>query len=213
MRICVVDDHEVVREGLRAALEVDPGIHVVAEAASARDALDLVFATKPDVIVTDYRLPDLPGDELCRRVLARQPEVSVVVLTTFLSEEVVRACFDAGAAAFVTKAAGLGELRQVLARLKDGGVGPAESVSATVQRLFRRSERIAPITPRQEAVLVLVSEGLTYDEIAQQLSIAQSTVRFHIQSLKARFGARSKTDLISIALSNALIPPPRCVIS
>jgi DNA-binding NarL/FixJ family response regulator len=211
MRICVVDDHEVVREGLRAALETSGGdVRVVAEAASAFDALDLIVATRPDVVITDYRLPDLAGDELCRRILDRHPDLKVVVLTTFLNEEVVRSCYEAGAAAFVTKAAGLGELRQILSRLANGMRPGTESVSATVERLFRHSERAALLTPRQEAVLVLASEGLTYNKIAKQLAIAESTVRFHIQSLKARFGARSKTELIGIALSRALIPPPHC---
>lgn len=210
MRICVVDDHEVVRAGLRAALETANGdVRIVAEAASGLDALNLIAATKPDVVLTDYRLPDVAGDVLCRRILDRYPDVKVIVLTTFLNEEVVRSCYEAGAAAFLTKAAGLGELRQILSSLAEGTEPQPASVSATVERMFRRSERAAELTPRQEAVLVLASEGLTYHEIAERIAIAESTVRFHMQNLKARFGARSKTDLIGIALSRALIPPPQ----
>jgi DNA-binding NarL/FixJ family response regulator len=211
MRLCIVDDHEVVREGLRTALGKDPSVEVVAEAGSAEAALGAVARSRPDIVLTDYRLPDLPGDELCRRIRAAHPATAVVVLTTYLSEEVVRAAVDAGAAAFVTKGAGLQELRAALAEVAAGGTSLRGGSGALVERLHRQAQAQAPesrsLTPRQERVLELAAEGLTYREIAARLSISTSTVRFHIQGLKDRLGARTMSELVAIAIRAALITP------
>ncbi|WP_433503016.1 response regulator transcription factor [Pseudonocardia halophobica] len=211
MRLCIVDDHEVVREGLRTALGKDPSIDVVAEAGSAEQALGEVRRYRPDIVLTDFRLPDMPGDELCRRIRAAHAATAVVVLTTYLSEEVVRAAIDAGAAAFVTKGAGLQELRAALADVAAGGTSLRGGSGALVERLHRQARAQAPesrsLTPRQERVLELAAEGLTYREIATQLSISTSTVRFHIQGLKDRLGARTMSELVAIAIRSALITP------
>lgn len=215
MRVCVVDDHEIVREGLRTVLPNDPGIDVVAEASTAAEALTAVRRTLPDVVLTDFRLPDMTGDELCRRVLVIAPSTAVVILTTYLSEDVVQRSIDAGAAGFVTKAAGLDELRRVLRDL-DLAPGPHRmgATSAVVQRLFEVGARDAatrPLTPQQERVLELVASGMTYAETSRQLHVSESTVRFHIQSLKERLGVRTKTELIAVAIRSALIAPGKDV--
>jgi DNA-binding NarL/FixJ family response regulator len=210
VRVCIVDDHEVVREGLRAVLEKDGSMVVVGEAGTGAEARKVVAAERPDAVVVDFRLPDTTGDELCRALTAAHPGLHVVVFTTYLSEELVRQAIDAGAAAFVTKAAGIGELRAVLARISQQGQDfRRSSASATVHRLFGASgaEEHRVLTPRQEAVVQLAADGFTYAEIADRLMISQSTVRFHVQAVKERLGARSKTEMISIAIRRALIAP------
>lgn len=207
MKLLIIDDHEVVREGLRVALERDDFIEVVGEASTGEEALTAVSELRPDVALTDYRLPDMTGDALCRAILAAQPETRVVVLTTFLNEELVRSCMASGATAFVTKASGIEELRDTLRQIEHGEI-VEESVSSAVHRLFEHRRASQTLTPRQEHVLTLVADGLTYGEIATRLSISQSTVRFHVQGLKDRLGARSKADLIAIAVRDALILPP-----
>ena len=213
MRVCVVDDHEIVREGLRMVLPNDPDVEIVAEAASAREALQALRRHLPDVLVTDYRLP---GAELCARVRTDVPSTAVVVLTTYLSEDVVQRCTDAGAAGFVTKAAGLGELRRVL-RLAAAGDRTTEmatgGTSALVKRLHEASSAKAAaggrkqLTPQQERVLELAARGMTYGAISHELHISESTVRFHIQGLKDRLGVRTKAELIATAVRSALIAP------
>jgi DNA-binding NarL/FixJ family response regulator len=211
MRLCIVDDHEVVRAGLRMALSKDPFIDVVAEADSAQSALAAVRRVRPDVVLTDFRLPDRPGDELCRLIKATHPDTAVVMLTTYLSEEVVRQAVDAGVAAFVTKAAGLRELRAALAEVAAGGTSLRGGSGALVERLHRRAAKGATnaccLTPRQESVLQLVSEGLLYREIAERLSISPSTVRFHVRGLKERLGAKTMSELLAVAIRSALIAP------
>jgi DNA-binding NarL/FixJ family response regulator len=212
MRIVIVDDHEIVRHGLRLMLPNDPGITVVAEAETATQALTAVRRTTPDVVLVDYRLPAMTGDELCRRILALAPSTHVVIVTTYLSEQIVQRCIDAGAAGFVTKESGLDELRSVLAELTDGP-GPLQRASATstVRRLYRLAraevDEAHRVTPQQERVLELVAAGLTYVEIGKELHIAETTVRFHVRTLKERFGARTKSELIAMAVRSALIAP------
>lgn len=213
MRVFIVDDHEVVREGLRTVLQKDAHIDVVGEAGSGAEALEGIKATRPDAAVVDYRLSDTTGDQLCRQILQTAPETAVIILTTYLNEEVVRQSLGAGAVAFVTKASGLDELRKALREIEtvEPGTRP-ESTASMVHRLFAAESRYTggagkSLTPRQTRVLELVAEGLTYGEIAAKLSISQSTVRFHIQALKERVGARTKTELVAMAIRTALISP------
>ncbi|WP_433503009.1 response regulator [Pseudonocardia halophobica] len=217
MRVGIVDDHEVVREGLRLALTGTPelAVEVVAEAGSGQEARDLVRRHGMDVLLLDYRLPDATGDALCADLLGLRPSLRIVMLTSYLSEDVVQRCRSAGAAGFVTKAAGLDELRSVLGRIaagEDGGV--VRSTSATVQRLYAAAkpgdagaDARRVLTPQQERVLELAAEGYTYAEIGARLHLSVSTVRFHIRGVKERLGVRTRSQLIATAIREALIAP------
>ncbi|SNQ45937.1 putative two-component response regulator transcription regulator protein [Frankia canadensis] len=213
MRICVVDDHEVVREGLRLALSAtaDLDIEIVAEAGSGHEALAALRRFRPDLMLVDYRLPDTPGDRLCADLVAAHRGIKVVMLTSYLSEDVVQRCLAAGAAGFVTKAAGLDELRTVLGRIASGGDGLVVcSTSATVQRLYSAAtapDRRRLLTPQQERVLELAAEGCTYGEIGKRLNLSVSTVRFHIRGVKERLGVKTHSQLIATAIREALIAP------
>jgi DNA-binding NarL/FixJ family response regulator len=202
-RILIVDDHDVVRHGVRGAL-TDEGYAVVGDAATGAGALDLARRVRPDIAVVDLRLPDMRGDELCRRLLAAHPGLVVVLLTTYFSEETVTESFRAGAAAYVTKAAGLPELLEMLEKIREPGARPIE---AQMRALAAGQERHVRLTPRQEIVLELAARGLTSGQIGEELSLAESTVRFHIQKLKRTFGVRSKTELIVQAIKTGAIAP------
>jgi DNA-binding NarL/FixJ family response regulator len=207
IRLLIVDDHEVVREGLVAALDNDPRFQVVGATASAGEALAALRRTLPDVAVVDLRLPDRPGDDLCRELRDRLPKMPVVMLSSYGSEDAVRAAMDAGATAYITKSAGLSELRAVLERVAaEGPDAPRQIVEELHRLLVRRDDELRP-TPRQERVLDLAAEGMTYHEIGACLFISESTVRFHMQKLKLKFGARTKTDLIAKAIRAGVIAP------
>lgn len=217
--VLVVDDHEVVRAGVTAALSRDERMTVVASAGDARDALALCCERRPDVAVIDVRLPDMAGHELCRRIREQSPGTAVVVLSTYLSEEAVRDCVGAGASAYVTKAAGLGELRTAIVeahRPIDPERRPC--VSQIVRRLeqlvsdrdiprrfARRGDDTDAPTPAQSRVLALAAQGLTYGQIARDLRISESTVRFHIQKLKVKLGVRSRSELAVAAVRAGLV--------
>jgi DNA-binding NarL/FixJ family response regulator len=209
LRVLIVDDHDVVRLGLWAA--VSKRHLVVGHCATGAEALEHVSRSNPDVVLTDLRLPDLRGEELCRRVRARDSAVSVVILSAYLSEETVRLALEAGAAAYVTKAAGLPELMRVLDELAHGSApGRAETALQIVARLHATVARqtcTVRLSPQQESILELAAQGLTNGQIGNRLFISESTVRFHLQNLKEKLRARSKTELVVLAMRLGIISP------
>jgi DNA-binding NarL/FixJ family response regulator len=211
LRILVVDDHEIVREGIASALGADPRYEIVGSAASGRAAMEQARRTLPDVILLDLRLPDVNGEELCRKLRAHFPSTAVIILSTYLSEGTVRNALEAGASAYVTKAAGLSELRAALEGVAVGeGAQGRGSHLQIVEYLHKivseRMDESLP-TPRQERVLDLAAQGLTNKEIGERLYVSESTVRFHIQKLKDKLGAHTKTELIAKAIRTGLIAP------
>lgn len=215
LRLLIVDDHEVVREGLMAALASDTRFTLVGGASSAEEAVELARQQRPNVAIVDMHLPDLPGHELCSQLRALLREITVIALSSYLTEEAVRNAIRGGASAYVTKAAGLQELRAVLDEVcsRDGSPsGDPLNVTQIVRRLeqlveARSGDSNAP-TPQQARVLQLAAEGLTYGEIAKRLLISESTVRFHIQKLKLKFDTNSKTELVARAIRSGLIVAP-----
>jgi DNA-binding NarL/FixJ family response regulator len=211
MRIMIVDDHDIVREGVRAALSSDPRIEVVAEAASGKEALRAVRQSLPDVALVDLRLPDMRGEDLTRELVRDFPSTAVIILTTYLSEETVRGALEAGAVAYVTKAAGLPELMAALERVMAGEAIPDAAEGLQIVRQLHavvtsRMTGVTP-TPQQERVLELAAQGFTNQEIGSRLFISESTVRFHVQKLKSKFEARTKTELIAKAIRTGFIAP------
>lgn len=211
MRIMIVDDHEIVREGIRATLSSDPRLEIVGEAATGRMALRCVRQKLPDIALVDLRLPDMRGEDLVRELSRDFPSTAVIILTTYLSEETVRGALDAGAHAYVTKSAGRPELMAAIERVMAGERAPAVSAGVQIVKQLHAlvAERMAGErpTPQQERVLELAAQGFTNQEIGNRLFISESTVRFHVQKLKAKFAARSKTELIAKAIRTGFIAP------
>lgn len=209
-RVLLVDDHEIVRAGLAATLGQDPRLEIVGLAADPEEALTLVRRTVPQIVIVDFRLANARGDELCRRILDLMPSTSVVMLSSYLTEETVRAALDAGAVAYVTKAAGLTELRAAIDRIVErrgaSTDAPAQIVTFYERLVHERVDAEMP-TSQQLRVLNLAAEGKTYKQIALELHISESTVRFHIQKLKVKLDAKNKTELITIALRKGLVAP------
>lgn len=209
-RVLLVDDHEIVREGLAATLGGDSRIDIVGLAADSAEALTMVKRKLPQIVVVDFRLENERGDELCRRILKIAPKMSVIMLSSYLTVETVKASLAAGAVAYVTKAAGLGELRSTIDRIIDQEEASIQ-VPAQIVTFYERllQERMGGETPttQQLRVLDLAAEGKTYKEIAAALFISESTVRFHIQKLKVKLGAKNKTELITIAIRKGFVAP------
>jgi DNA-binding NarL/FixJ family response regulator len=211
VRILIVDDHEIVREGLRATLSADPRLEIVGTAATGAAALQRARQALPDIALVDLRLPDMSGEDLTRELRQRFPSVAVIILTTYLSEETVRRALQAGAAGYVTKAAGLGELRAAIDRVMSEEPAPSTASGPQIVKQLHdlvsaRMGEALP-TPQQERVLELAAQGMTNHEIGERLYISESTVRFHLQKLKAKFDARTKTELIAKAIRTGVIAP------
>jgi DNA-binding NarL/FixJ family response regulator len=212
MRLLIVDDHEIVREGLLATFADVDWVTVVGTASTGREALGLTPAARPDVALVDFRLPDMSGDAFCRELLATAPSASVVILSTYLSEDTVRSALQAGASAYVTKAAGVPKLLEVLEELRRPETRQALVRSASIlvkelAELETQREGVLRVTPQQERILELTAEGLTNRAIGEQLFISESTVRFHLRGLSRRIGARSRPELVAKAIRLGLIPP------
>jgi DNA-binding NarL/FixJ family response regulator len=208
----IVDDHEIVREGLVATLSAPGGVFVVGAVATGREALQLARRAAPTVAIVDLRLPDTSGDQLCRELLQVRPGMSVIMLSTYLNEEVVRGSLRAGATAYVTKAAGVMKLREVLRNLQRNPGARAQPHEASqivnqLHALVAAREGGLRATPRQERVLELAAQGLTNREVGEQLFISESTVRFHIQKLKETTTTRTRTELIAKAIRIGMIAP------
>jgi DNA-binding NarL/FixJ family response regulator len=211
MRIMIVDDHEIVREGVRASLMRVPGIEIVGEASNGKEALRRVRQTLPDIALVDLRLPDMRGEDLTRELRRDFPGTAVIILSTYLSEETVRGALQAGAAGYVTKSAGLPELLAAIERVRAGAQAPGTVSGPQIVKqlhalVHERMSGTTP-TPQQERVLELAAQGFTNHEIGERLFISESTVRFHVQKLKAKFDARTKTELIAKAIRTGFIAP------
>lgn len=212
IKVLVVDDHEIVREGLVAALTADGRFDVVGAAGGADAATTLAGELRPDIAVIDFRLPDVPGDELCRRLRDEHPEMPVVMLSSYLSEEVVRRALAAGAAGYVTKAAGVEQLKSTLVEVAERGEAATRGldpvqITRQLHALVAAREGVDVLTPQQERVLELASSGLTNRQIGARMHISESTVRFHIQKLKDQVGAQNRTELVARAIRHGLIEP------
>jgi DNA-binding NarL/FixJ family response regulator len=212
VRVLIVDDHEVVRNGIVASLRASPRYRIVGAAGTGAEAVSLARRVRPDVAIVDLRLPDMTGETVCRQLIADTPGIAVVMLTTYLSDDTVRSAQAAGAAAYVTKAAGIAVLKETLEEIGSGAQSSLSSDSAPV--IVHRLDRLASgraaghlTTPHQRRVLALAAAGLTNGQIGQRLNISESTVRFHIQKLKRIFSVPSRTALVVRAVQDGVIAP------
>jgi DNA-binding NarL/FixJ family response regulator len=217
IRVLVADDQDIVRSGLRMILDAQPGIEVVAEAADGREALEFARRLRPDVCLLDIRMPELDGIEVTR--LLAGPDVAdplaVVVITTFDLDEYVHGALKAGARGFLLKDAGPELLSQAVHSAASGDALIAPSVTARLLSTFSElgapssasaAQPLAPLTDREEEVLVTVALGRTNAEIADELSISLSTVKTHLASLMSKLGARNRVELAMWAYETDRMP-------
>ncbi|KQY44476.1 response regulator transcription factor [Cellulomonas sp. Root137] len=204
IRVLVADDQEIVRTGLAMILDAQPGIEVVGQAADGRQAVSLARQLRPDVCLFDIRMPEMDGIEATRRLAG--PDVvdplAVVVITTFDLDEYVHGALKAGARGFLLKDAGPELLVQAVHAAAAGDALIAPNVTVRLLATFaaagsraRVAQPIAPLTGREEEVLVTVARGRTNAEIADELHISLSTVKTHLGSLMDKLAARNRVEL------------------
>jgi DNA-binding NarL/FixJ family response regulator len=202
-----VDDHELVRAGLRTFLGLQADMAVVGEAASAEQALALVPRLRPDVVLLDLVLPGMSGVEAVRRLRAAHPDVKVVVLTSFAGEESVLPAVRAGAAGYLLKDVGPGELAEALRAVHAGGAPLHPAVAATVMHSVAGPAR-DPLTPREHEVLRLVARGLPNRLIARELALSEKTVKAHVSAILAKLGVADRTQAALYAVRHGLVDGP-----
>jgi DNA-binding NarL/FixJ family response regulator len=188
----VLDDHEVVRRGICDILERADGIEVVAEAGTVAQAKRRADAVRPDVVLSDLRLPDGTGLDVVAHIRATQPDVHVVILTSYDDDDARAAARSAGADVFLAKTAGSTELLQAV---RDAATGREHGQHIHVQE----DEAVSALTPTERRVLTAVGEGKSNREIADELGIAEKTVKNHVTSVLAKMGLQRRTQVVAWA--------------
>ena len=209
-RILLVDDHEVVRLGLRALLERHQQFEVVAEAGTARDAIEQVEQYSPDVVVMDIRLPGGSGIEACEEISEKHPDTKVIMLTSYAEDEMLFSAIRAGASGYVLKQIeGEGLVRAIEAV----GRGEALLDPAVTQRIIQEVRKaakeeeasaFAALTQQEKHVLMLVSEGKTNREIAKALFLGEGTVRNYVSSILSKLGVSNRAEAAAYAVEHNL---------
>lgn len=199
VRMVLVDDHTVVRQGLRAILEREPDLTVVGEAGSAAEALAVVERCRPTIVLLDLKLStghDTEGLELCSKLTERHPETAVLVFTTFLDESLVMQAIQRGARGYVVKDVDITELmRAIRAVARDESAFDSRSAAAMVRSLRIQPERPA-FTAREQGVLELLARGLGNRDIGKQLFISETTVKFHVRNIMRKLDATSRAEAV-----------------
>lgn len=217
IRVLLVDDHEIVRQGLRLLLETSDDIDVIGEASDGAEALRAVADTQPDVVLMDIRMPELDG-LAATRAIAGDPALSgvrVVVLTTFELDEYVFEAMRAGASGFLVKHTEPAELVRAVRVVADGDALLSPSVTRRLVREFASRARppafgaasLSELTSREREVMALVAEGLTNAEIGDRLFLSPATARTHVSRILTKLNARDRTQLVVLAYESGLVRP------
>jgi DNA-binding NarL/FixJ family response regulator len=211
--VVIADDQQLVRAGLRALVELDSDLVVVAEAGDGAQAVHAVASTRPDVVLMDIRMPGIDGIEATRVISRDFPDIAVVVLTTFDLDEYVFAAIRAGACGFMLKDGDASDLRTAIRRAAAGDALMAPtSLRALIEEFSRTGApdpewavRIGRLTARERDVLIRVAGGLSNRELADDLSIGESTVKSHVANLLTKLDCRDRAQLVVVAYESGLV--------
>ncbi|WP_030259059.1 response regulator [Streptomyces violens] len=215
IKVLIVDDQVMVREGFSVLLNAMPDIEVVGEAVNGRDAVHKVAALHPDVVLMDIRMPEVNGLEATREIVAADADAKVLVLTTFDLDEYVYQALRVGASGFLLKDASAGQLADGVRVVAAGEALLAPTVTKRLISEFSRlgaprppaQERIGDLTERETEVLVLVAQGLSNGEIAAHLVVAESTIKTHVSRILVKLGLRDRTQAAVFAYETRLVTP------
>ena len=215
IRVLIVDDQAMVREGFSVLLGAMPEIEVVGEAENGREAVRRVAELRPDVVLMDVRMPEMNGLEATREIIAGETDARVLVLTTFDLDEYVYQALRAGASGFLLKDASAGQLAEGVRVVASGEALLAPTVTRRLISEFSRlgaprapaRTGLTDLTERENEVLVLVAQGLSNGEIAERLVVAESTVKTHVGRVLTKLGLRDRTQAAVFAYEARLVQP------
>jgi len=216
IRIIIADDHPVVREGLSVMLSTQEDFYVAGEAASGQDVIRQIQELKPDVVLLDLEMPGIDGAEVIRQIRAAGNNVPVIIFTAFDTDERILSGLQAGANGYLLKGAPREELFRAIRLANEGGSLLEPIVASRLLHhlsmidaqapLSRAESRLnRPLTGRESEVLRLLAQGLTNQEIAEQIVTSQRTVKFHVSSILRKLGASNRTEAVKIAAEQGLI--------
>ena len=207
IRVFLLDDHEIVRRGIRELLEGEPDIAVVGESGSAAEATRRIPALRPDVAILDGRLPDGSGIDVCREVRSQNPEINALILTSYDDDEALFSAIMAGAAGYVLKQVRGNDLVDMVRRVAAGQSTLDPSVTARVLERVRNGppvdKDLEALTEQEHKILDLIGEGLTNRQIAQQMYLAEKTVKNYVSSMLAKLGLTSRTQAAIFSIKHS----------
>ena len=209
IRVLLVDDHPVMREGLRLLLGAQPDFEVVGEAASGGEAVALAESLAPDVVIMDLEMPGMDGVEATRRIVEGGPRAKVVVYTAYYSDEQILGAMRAGAVGYLLKG---GHREDVYRAVRAAHTGGSLLEPIVASRLLRQvggrnqtRQNVETLTPREHEVLELLARGLANKQIAVEIGTAERTVKFHVSSILSKLGASNRTEAVAAAAARGLI--------
>ena len=206
IKVMIVDDHPIVRNGLEASLLADEGLELFGMAKSGAEALALCQESAPDVILMDVVMPEMDGLETTRAILDRHPQVKIIVLTSFPEEDLVQRALEAGAIGYLLKNVSISTLSTAIRSAYSGqSTLSPEATQALVQSRSKSQDLGDDLSERERQVLALIVKGLSNEEIAEQLVISPYTVKNHVSACISKLGANNRTQAATIAIQNGLI--------
>ncbi|MEO7963526.1 MAG: response regulator transcription factor [Gemmatimonadaceae bacterium] len=201
IRVLILDDHELVREGLAELLGREPSMEVVGKAETGEEALRLFREHRPDVTLVDLRMLPTDGVTVIGWLRAENPEARIVMLTSYDTDEDIYRGLKAGASSYLLKQVGLGELVQTIRAVHAGERRIPPAIAAKLAEHMANPQ----LTPRQVDTLRLIVDGLSNQEIANRLNITEGTVKAHVKAILAKFGARDRAQAASVALKRGIV--------
>ena len=209
LRVLLVDDHEVVRMGLRLVLDEIPGVRLVGEATGADEAIVCCQQLQPDLVIMDIKMPGRSGIQACREITERWSAIRVIMLSSFIDDDLLAEAIDAGASGYVTKNVGTGELVRALEAVRQGGASFDPAITQRVLEMVRRRSRqgnpFAELTKRELVVLHLLSLGKSNTEIADELLLSEKTVRNHVSTLLSKLAVGNRVEAATLALRKRVV--------
>jgi two-component system, NarL family, response regulator DevR len=205
-RIMIVDDHEVVRLGMRAAFEAEPDLAVVGEASNGAEALAKMPVLDPELILMDVRMEKMDGIEACREIKSRYPDVIILMITSYTDEDAVISSILAGASGYLLKHLSRAELLRSIRRASSGqSLIDAEATKRAMEHLTQMPG--SELTEREREVLALVARGFTNKQIADKLYVSEKTARNHVSHILEKLGLSRRSEAAAFAVEHKLVPP------
>lgn len=208
IRILIVDDHDMLREGLISFLKAFPEFELVGEASSGKEAICLCRESKPDVVLMDLLMPEMDGITAIRHIHQAQPEIRLIALSSFGEQDLVKGALEAGATSYLLKNVTAQELADAIRSTYLGLHTFSPEITSSLfqnRSSSQKSDLIEPLTPREREVLELMVAGLSNTEIAKKLGVSKFTVKNHVSNILSKLGAKNRLELIKMAVEKRLV--------